>query len=240
MKNVIIVEDELDARLLLKQYINENAHFKIVAEASDGIEAIKKINALKPDLVFLDIQIPGKNGFEVLKELEELPQVIFSTAYDEYAIESFRFQAIDYLLKPYGKKRFEEALEKLKTYDEKIESLAQKLLEENKQFSEKVILHKGNRKLIISVNQIQFIEAFGDYCKVSLGEESLLSLQGISALESKLNPKMFVRVHRSFIVNLEQVTELRKTGRYYFMIFAHQHQVKVSESYLSAIKKMIL
>ncbi|MFK8105311.1 MAG: LytR/AlgR family response regulator transcription factor [Saprospiraceae bacterium] len=241
MKSVIIIDDEEDARVLLLQYLRAYPDYEVIGQAEDGRAAVSLINALRPDLIFLDIQMPGFNGFEVLVRLEELPQVVFSTAFDQYALKAFEVHALDYLLKPYGKKRFENTMLRLQTMTEKLLPLAEKLLAQEEKFPNKVILQKGNRSLLIEVAVITYIEAFGDYSKVYLENgDKLLSTNGISTLQEKLNPKNFKRIHRSYLINFSWVTALRKVGRYYYLVLTNKQQLKVSESYLSEIRKFLL
>ncbi len=241
MKSVIIIDDEEDARVLLLEYLAAYPDYEVIGQAENGLAAVSLINALRPDLIFLDIQMPGLNGFEVLVRLEELPQVVFSTAFDQYALKAFEVHALDYLLKPYGKKRFENTMLRLQVMTEKLLPLAEKLLAQAEKFPNKVILQKGNRSLLIEVATITHIEAFGDYSKVYLAHgDKLLSTNGISALQKKLNPKNFKRIHRSYLVNLPWVTELRKVDRYYYLLLRNEQQLKVSESYLPEVRKFLL
>ncbi len=240
MRTVLVIDDEKDARDLLKQYLAEENEYIVLEEASNGFEAVTKINQLKPDLIFLDIQMPGLNGFEVVERLEYLPQIVFSTAYDAYVMDAFKVQAIDYLLKPYGKKRFQKAIETVGLYNDKIALLVQNLINQKNTFTEKVILTKGNKKMICKVSDVFFIEAFGDYCKVHFKDEILLALTGISEIETKFNPDQFIRVHRSFIINLNFSKEIIKKERNYHVLLANDEVVKISETYLPTIKSKML
>ena len=240
MKKIIIIDDEEDARDLLKHYISAYSELSIIGEASNGIDAVLLINQLKPDTIFLDIQMPGLNGFEVLTQLEEIPEVIFSTAYDQYAIKAFEVHAIDYLLKPYGKKRFEKALNRILKSQENVIPLTEELLQQEEAFLPKVILHKGVRKLMVQVTDICYAEAFGDYTKVFTSREEFLSTKGISELKEKLNPDVFLRVHRSHFVNINAVVELKKIGRYQHIFLENGITLRVSETYLPEIKRLVL
>lgn len=240
MKTIIIIDDETDARDLLKQYISEHQELTIIGEASNGLEAIDIINHLKPDTIFLDIQMPGLNGFEVLTKLEEIPEVIFSTAYDQYAIKAFEVHAIDYLLKPYGKKRFEESLNRILKNQESVIPLTEALLLGKKVYPSKIILHKGNRKLMVTAEDIYYAEAFGDYTKVFTKNEEFLSTRGISELMDTLNPEMFLRLHRSHLVNIHTIKELKKIDRYFNVILTSEVTLRVSDTYLPEIKRLVL
>lgn len=240
MKTIIIIDDEEDARDLLKQYISEHKELKIIGEASNGFEAIEKINDLKPDTIFLDIQMPELNGFEVLMQLDELPEIIFSTAYDQYALKAFEVHAVDYLLKPYGKKRFESSLKRILNNQENVIPLTEELLEKEIAYPSKVILHKGNRKLMVNIIDIHYAEAFGDYTKVFTKNEEFLSTKGITELKAKLDPELFTRLHRSHFVNTEIITELKKIGRYFNVILENGVALRVSDTYLPEIKRILL
>lgn len=240
MKTIIIIDDEEDARDLLRQYISAHSELKIIGEASNGLEAIEKINDLKPDTIFLDIQMPELNGFEVLTQLNELPEIIFSTAYDQYAIKAFEVHAVDYLLKPYGKKRFESSLKRILNNQENVIPFTEELLEKEIAYPSKVILHKGNRKLMIHTKDIQYAEAFGDYTKVFTKNEEFLSTKGISELKDKLNPQLFTRLHRSHFSNIDAIRELKKIGRYFNVILENGVALRVSDTYLPEIKRILL
>ena len=239
MKTVIIVDDEQDARELLKEYLSHHEELTLIGEASNGFDALLKINSLKPDVIFLDIQMPGLDGFEVLSKLEEIPEIIFSTAYDQFAIKAFEVHAVDYLLKPYGKKRFDNALARILKNQESLTNLAEDLLAKNSVFPVKIILHKGNRKIVVSLDDIFYGKAFGDYTKVFTKNENFLSVKGISYLIEAINPVVFIRIHRTHFINKNQLKEIRKIGRYYYAILFNEINIKISESYLPEIKKMI-
>lgn len=239
MKTIFIADDEEDGRQLLKYYISQHTDFSVIGEASNGIDAVRGINQLKPDLVFLDIQMPGLNGFEVLTRLEELPDVIFSTAYDHYAIKAFEVHAVDYLLKPYGKARFENALSRVLMNQTPITPLAESLIKQEDSFPNKIILHKGNRKFMIDSSSIIYGEAYGDYTRVFTANEAYLSLKGISSLIENLNPAVFIRLHRSHFVHIDRLVEVKKTGRYHYAILSNNTAIKISETYLSEIKKIL-
>ncbi|WBA44363.1 LytR/AlgR family response regulator transcription factor [Hymenobacter canadensis] len=240
MKRVLLVDDEPDARLLLRQYVGQEPGYELVGEARDGPEAVRAIHTLRPDLVFLDIQLPGCSGFEVLARLEQLPQVVFSTAYDAHAIEAFAFHALDYLLKPYGRARFQQALARVVHDDARVEALAQRLLQAGAPYAPRVILHKGARRVVVDASSIRYAEAYGDYCKVYRQHEQLLALSGISELALKLDPTLFCRVHRSYLVNLTHAQELVRTGRRCYLVLDNQARVRVSDSYLPALQRLLL
>ncbi len=239
MKTVLIIDDEEDARNLLQYYIAQHPELSVIGEASNGLEAVKLINQLRPDTIFLDIQMPGLNGFEVLTQLDEIPEIIFSTAYDQYALKAFEVHAVDYLLKPYGKTRFENALERILKNQDKLIPLTEGFLQKEADYPTKIILHRGTRKIMVNVSDIVYGEAFGDYTKVFTPKEEFLSIKGISNLLENLNPSHFIRLHRSTFVSKDYITEIEKIGRYHYAVLLSGFNVRISDSYLPAIKKML-
>ncbi|MEM9000462.1 MAG: LytTR family DNA-binding domain-containing protein [Bacteroidota bacterium] len=239
MKKVIIADDEKAGRTLIKQYLEDYPELVLVAEVNNGVDAISEINRFKPDLVFLDIQMPGKTGFEVLTYLEVLPDIIFSTAYDEYALKAFEVHAVDYLLKPYTKKRFKLAVERLSLDNQKLGNLTESLLMENT-YPARVLVHQNRKLITVAIDDIFWVEAFGDYSKLHTEKQVLLSNFGITELEQKLNPKKFMRVHRSSIINLDKVKELNKYGKSYDVTLLNGDIVRVSRGYMDALKKIML
>lgn len=241
MKKVIVVDDELAGRKLIKEYLEDYKDLVLLGEANNGVDAVKIINEFKPDLVFLDIQMPGMTGFDVLKHLEELPQIIFSTAYDQYALKAFEVHAIDYLLKPYTKERFKNAIERLASNSaiNKTRPLAESLLMETSNYPERILVQKNQKLITISLDEVVRIEAYGDYSKIFTSNDNFLSNYGISVLEHKLNSAQFVRVHRSSIINLNQVKELNKYSKSYDITMLNEDIVRVSRGYLDTIKKLM-
>ncbi|MDC6404948.1 MULTISPECIES: LytR/AlgR family response regulator transcription factor [Maribacter] len=240
MKKVLIADDEKAGRQLIKEYLEGFPDLILISEVNNGVDAVKEINEFKPDLVFLDVQMPGFTGFEVLTRLEEIPNIIFSTAYDKYALQAFEVHAIDYLLKPYTKERFTKAIEKLNQTTEKVGSLTQSLLMDKTDYPERVLVEKKDKLITIAVADIIWIEAYGDYSKLHTASDVLVSNYGISALEEKLNPKSFLRVHRSSLINLNKVKELHKYGKSYDITMENNEVVRVSRGYMDAIKKIML
>ncbi len=240
MRKVIIVDDEAAGRKLIKEYLEEFEDLILLGEANNGVDAVKIINEFKPDLVFLDIQMPGMTGFDVLTHLEELPQIIFSTAYDQYALKAFEVHAVDYLLKPYTKERFKVAVERLSKSSEmnKARPLAESLLIETSKFPERILVQKQNKLVTIAVEDVIRIEAYGDYSKLITKDETYLSNYGISTLEEKLNA-IFIRVHRSSIINLNKVKELNKYTKSYDVTMENGDVVRVSRGYMDNIKKLM-
>lgn len=240
MKKVLIADDEKAGRVLIKEFLEDYPDLVLIAEVNNGVDAITEINRFKPDLVFLDIQMPGKTGFEVLNHLEEIPKIIFSTAYDEYALKAFEVHAVDYLLKPYTKERFHMAVERLNAQNDTIGALAKSIFMEETSYPNRVLVHFNKKLITIKCEEILWIEAFGDYSRIHTSDQVFLSNFGISDLEQKLNPQMFLRVHRSSIINLDKVKELNKYGKSYDVTMENGDVVRVSRGYMDAIKKIML
>ncbi|WP_298546310.1 response regulator [uncultured Aquimarina sp.] len=241
MKKVIIVDDEVAGRKLIKEYLLDFPELVLLGEANNGVDAVKMINEFKPDLVFLDIQMPGMTGFDVLTHIEEIPQIIFSTAYDKYALQAFEVHAIDYLLKPYTKERFKIAVERLTDHSKEsaIRPLAESLLMDRNSYPERILVQSRNKLITIAVEEIIRVEAYGDYSKLITIEGTYLSNFGISVLEEKLDPSLFIRVHRSSIINLNKVKELNKYTKTYDIVMHNQDVVRVSRGYMDNIKKIM-
>jgi two-component system, LytTR family, response regulator len=209
--NIIIIDDEPLARSIVKEYLQSHPSVNIVAECNDGFEGLKAIQQYEPDLIFLDIQMPKINGFEMLELVENSPSVIFTTAFDEYAIKAFESNAVDYLLKPFSKERFDKALQKyinqqksfLPKTDAVLESAALSPVQQNR-----VVVKDGSKIKIIPVSQIQYLEAADDYVKIFTTEGSFLKKKTMSYFEQSLMPFQFVRVHRSYIVNTQLITRI--------------------------------
>ena len=211
----LIVDDEELGRKIIREYLESHPEVEVKAECQDAYQALKAIEKYEPDLLFLDIQMPEIDGFEMLDMLEEIPHVIFSTAYDQYALKAFEVNAVDYLLKPYVQERFDVALERAKenlrrnqSGDKKIENLLQSLRDEKK-LPQRILVKQSGKIFILNTDEIQWIEAVEDYVNLHTSKESYLVLQSMSKLETRLDPARFIRVHRSYIVNLESVEELQ-------------------------------
>lgn len=212
MIKAVVIDDEPLARSIVAEYLRSYPEISIVQECNDGFEGVKAIGQYKPDLVFLDVQMPKINGFEMLELIEEPPAVIFTTAFDEYAIKAFESHAIDYLLKPFSKERFDKALQKWMSQHQagKSENRPLRLSEQIRQPEERnrvVIKESGNIR-IIPVNDIQYIEAYDDYVKIFTVKEMFLKKKTMSFYENMLDPDHFVRVHRSYIVQLSHITRI--------------------------------
>ena len=212
----VIVDDEELARHIIRELLRPHSEIEVAAECSNGFEAVKAYSEHKPDLIFLDVQMPKLTGFDVLELIGEDISVIFVTAYDQYAMRAFEVHAVDYLLKPIGKKRFEEALERAKSrLGEKMPS-AQKLADSARppqQFLERIVVKDGTRVTLIPVAKLDYVEAQDDYVGLASQGKKHLKQRTIASLEACLDPNCFVRIHRSYIVNLEKVVRIEPYGK---------------------------
>jgi two-component system LytT family response regulator len=209
MIKAVLIDDERLARTELRKLLSEFPDIEVVGEAANAAEGIEVIENLQPDLVFLDIQMPGKTGFDMLSELEKAPHVIFTTAYDEYALKAFEVNALDYLLKPVDTKRLADAIHKLHIAEEK-EAMApaissnRSLLSENDQ----VFVKDGERCWFVKLSDIRLFESVGNYAKVFFGNNKPLILKSLNALEERLDEKVFFRANRKHIVNLRLIEKI--------------------------------
>ena len=205
----IIIDDERLARAELKKLLLDYPEVEVVDEAANAEEGLAKIESQQPDLIFLDIQMPGKTGFDMLSQLEKAPQVIFTTAYDEFALKAFEVNALDYLLKPIEPKRLADAVQKLNATeirDSRPESIStnNSLLTENDQ----VFVKDGERCWFVKLNEIRLFESVGNYAKVFFGANKPLILKSLNALEERLDEKTFFRANRKHIVNLRMIEKI--------------------------------
>ena len=207
----IIIDDERLARTELRKLLQDFPEIEIVDEASNAEEGIQKIENHNPDLVFLDIQMPGKTGFDMLSELDHAPQVIFTTAYDEYALKAFEVNALDYLLKPVEPRRLADAVEKLRkisnggrTERTGMHTEPTSILGENDQ----VFVKDGERCWFVKLSEVRLFESVGNYAKVFFGSNKPLILKSLNALEERLDEKVFFRANRKHIVNLRMIEKI--------------------------------
>ena len=215
----ILVDDEPPARALLRDYLAEVEGVELVAECANGFEAVKQVGELKPDLVFLDIQMPKLDGFEVLDLLDPGPLVIFVTAYDEHALRAFEVNAVDYLLKPYSRERLHEALARARTRRGKTPPpepvRPAKLAAAARppgQYAMRVLVKDGAQVTVIPVHKIDLVEAQDDYVSIHSEGQRHLKTQALSDLEESLDPARFVRVHRSYLLNVERIARIEPYG----------------------------
>ncbi len=215
---VLLVDDESLAREMLREMLQDDPQVTIVGESCNGREALEAIRAHSPDLIFLDVQMPELGGFEVLEALgKEIPQVIFVTAYDQYAVRAFEVHALDYLLKPFDQERFDISWQRAKAQilrdrdggtDQRILALLEEMKAGNK-YLERLVIKASGRIYFLETAEIDWIEAEGNYVSVHSAKKSHLLRETISSLEAQLDPKKFVRIHRSSIVRIDRIQELQ-------------------------------
>ncbi|QQL49863.1 LytR/AlgR family response regulator transcription factor [Mucilaginibacter ginkgonis] len=215
MKKALIIDDEPLARMVVLEYLQGFNDIEVLQECGDGFDGMKAIMQHQPDLIFLDVQMPKINGFEMLELLEQPPAVIFCTAFDEFAIKAFEAHAIDYLLKPFSKERFGKAVDKFlaqapaaavdqkKQTEELLDEVAQ-----NQPVHDRIVVKTGTKVKIIPVHDVLYLEADDDYVSINTAEGRFLKNKTMSFFEKVLDPRQFVRVHRSFIVAIDQITRI--------------------------------
>ena len=242
----IIIEDEQPARDLLKAYLQPHEEIELVAECENGFEGVKAIAEYRPDLIFLDIQMPKLTGFEMLELLDETPEIIFTTAYDEFALRAFELNAVDYLMKPFSKARFDQALEKVfdRLKNKTIPNTAvEKLKEQVREAAgpqERFFVKTGNRIDVIPVTDIIRIEAQDDYVEFHTAKGRFLKKETMAQMEKQLPPGRFLRVHRSHIIRLDQMEKLEKYGKEsYLVILKDGAKVQVSKSRIKSLKEQL-
>jgi two-component system LytT family response regulator len=242
----VIVDDEELARQLLREYLWETGGVDVVAECGDGFDAVKVIGELKPDLVFLDVQMPKLDGFEVLELIDPPPSVIFVTAYDQYAMRAFEANAVDYLLKPFRLDRFKQALVRARTRlgEPKPAGPTPADLAASArppgQAVERIVVRDGSKVHIIPIAKLDYVEAQDDYAALHSEQKSYLKQQTIASLETQLDPQRFVRIHRSYIVNLERIARIEpyaKDSR--VAVLRNGTQLPVSRSGYARLKTLL-
>ena len=204
----IIIDDEPLARMMVKEYLQAYADITVVQECNDGFEGLKAIQQHQPDLIFLDIQMPKINGFEMLELIDNPPQVIFTTAFEEYAIKAFDAHAADYLLKPFSKERFDKAMQKLQQQPANTaKAVAETALQAPVQANRIVVKDNGKIK-IIPVGQVQYLEAADDYVKIFTATGAFLKKKTMQYFEDNLPTHEFIRIHRSYIISAQLITRI--------------------------------
>jgi two-component system LytT family response regulator len=231
---IVIVEDEQPARDLLKNYLSSNPDISIIGEYADGFSAAVAINRDKPDLVLLDIQLPRLSGFEMLEILDHNPLIIFTTAYDEFAIKAFEQNATDYLLKPFSKERFmlalQRASDKLLSNPNLSKSASDMAVDLNSALPLNRLVVKDNKGIhVIAAQDIQYIEAQDDYIMIYCKQGRFMKKQTLKSIEERLNPQLFVRVHRSYIANVQEINRIEPYEKdSYIAVLKNDARIKVS------------
>lgn len=241
MMKVLIIDDEPLARSIVAEYLQHYADFKLVQECKDGFEGVKAIQQHQPDLIFLDIQMPKINGFEMLELLDTPPAVIFATAHDEFAIKAFEAHAVDYLLKPFSRERFDRAIQKFRTEAVKTKPV-QELLATMAQPEERqrLVVKKGNNIVIVPIHQVFYIEAFDDYVKVHTKDGFYLKKKTMSHYEKVLDGNQFVRIHRSYLLNLQELTRIEPLEKdTHVALLRHGERLPLSASGYARLKEVL-
>ena len=240
----IIVEDEELARNLLRSYIKDREDIDLLCECQNGFEGVKAINELKPDLVFLDIQMPKITGFEMLELLDHHPEIIFCTAYDQYALKAFEYNAADYLLKPYSRDRLIAAFEKVKERIEKHaggDDVVDKISNYPKEdYIDRIVVKDRHKIHIIPTDQIRYIESMDDYVLIYTIEGRFTKQKTMRYFETVLDPHNFARIHRSYIVRIDQIAQLQQYEKESYVAILHdKSKLKVSKSGYKNLKDLL-
>lgn len=243
MISTILIDDEPLARAIVKEYCEAFPQISIVQECNDGFEGLKAIMQHKPQLVFLDVQMPKINGFEMLELIDDPPAVIFVTAFDEYAIKAFESHAIDYLLKPFSRERFNKAVEKFieKPHDNARPTPSiDEPLSLSPQQRQRVVVKTGGKIKIIPAEDIHYLEAADDYVKIHTREGGFLKNRTMGYFEKSFDGQLFVRTHRSYIVNVQQITRIDPYEKEnYIAVLKNGAQVPVSKSGFTRLKQVL-
>lgn len=246
----LIVDDESLAREKLAIFLQEEDDFEIVNQCTNGLEALELLQQFSPDLLFLDIQMPEMDGMELLRniDVQKIPCIILVTAYDHYAIKAFEYHALDYLLKPFDRERFQLTLGRVKeqmvlhqqgTHNHQLLNYLKESLP-NEKHLEKVVVKDGGKIFFVKTKDIEWVESAGNYLKLHVGKNVHMIRETMNAFEQKLNPQEFVRVHRSSLVNIEAIDNLEGWGNTEFIITLQSgHKVQSGRSYYSSIRQKL-
>jgi len=242
----VIIDDEKPARDIIKAFLKDIAEIEVLAEFSDGFSGLKAIQDLKPDLVFLDIQMPKLTGFEVLELLENPPVIIFSTAYDQFAIRAFEMNAADYILKPYSRDRFAQAvgraisrLQSGMAGQPEVQKIIQSA-DEKEELLQRIAVKTRHKVHVLGVNEIIYLEAEGDYVMIHTKDGNFLKEKTMKYFESHLDPEKFIRIHRSFIVNAEVIERIELYDKEsYSVLLKNGSNLKASSSGYKLLKQIL-
>lgn len=240
----LIVDDEELSRQIVLEYLTSHPEIEVIGQCSNGFEAVKEITEQDPDLAFLDIQMPKLNGFEVLELIDKKITVVFVTAYDQYALKAFEVHAVDYLLKPFSRQRFDEALEHAKASSisksfPPIHEIAT-ITQSGDRALERLLVREGPHVHVLPVETVDYVEAQDDYIRIQAGGRSYLKQMTLSELETQLDRKQFLRIHRSYILNIERMTKIElyaKDSR--VVILKDGKRLPVSRSGYEKIRKLL-
>jgi len=243
----ILIDDEQPARDIMKHYLKEFTEIEIIGEFQDGFTGLKAIQELKPDLVFLDVQMPKLTGLELLELLDKPPIIIFSTAYDQYALKAFEMNAIDYLLKPYSKERLIQAVQKAiekaaagNKEDTHVEKLVKTLEDTNPEYLQRIAVKSRHKVSVIAIDEVIYLEAEGDYVMIHTKDNKHLKEKTMKYFESHLEPDRFIRVHRSFIINADYILRLELYDKEsYRVILKNNAIIKASSTGYKLLKEKL-
>ena len=248
---VVIVDDESPARRKIRRFLTNESDFEVIAEASTGIEAVKLIQKEKPDLIFLDVQMPGLDGFGVIKalDMDNMPYIVFTTAFDQFALKAFEVHALDYLLKPFEQSRFNSLLAHVKPLCQHhpLPGLAEpihRLLEvinARLRYSERLLVNSGDRAILLAMAKIDWVESAKNYIALHVGKDSYLMRGTIEGFYERLDPAIFIRANRSQIVNIESIKELQPWFHgEYKIILKDGKEISWSRRYMDKTSDLIL
>jgi two-component system LytT family response regulator len=246
----VIVDDEPLARERLASLLSAEPDIEVVRQCRDGEEAVSAIDQLTPDLVFLDVQMPALNGFEVIEAVgaDKMPLVIFVTAYDQHALRAFQVRALDYLLKPFDRERFQEALQRARAHIQRDETgdLGRRLLALVKDLrrdqpkTDRLVVKSGGRLFFLRTDEIDWIEAAGNYVRLHVGTASHLLRETMNSIEARLDPEKFFRIHRSRIVNMERIQEMQPwLNGEYAVVLRNGTRVTLSRGYREKLQERL-
>ncbi len=242
----IIIDDEKPARDIIRTFLKDIAGIEVISECQDGFAGLKAIQDLKPDLVFLDIQMPKLTGFEVLELIENPPLIIFSTAYDQYAIKAFEMNATDYILKPYSRERFTQAVAKAVAKLQggiAIQPEIQKIIQsadDKDELLQRIAVKTRHKVHVIGVNEIIYLEAEGDYVMIHVKDGNYLKEKTMKYFESHLDPAKFIRIHRSYIVNAESIERIELYDKEnYSVLLKNGASLRASTSGYKLLKQIL-
>ncbi len=239
MIRTLIVDDEPLARLLVQEYLTKHEDVDVIGECDNGFDAVKLISELQPDLVFLDIQMPRLTGLEVLELTQRHHGVIFTTAFDQYALRAFDLRAVDYLLKPFAQSRFDDALEKARVSIGQ-ESAALRDLTQPQGRLERLLVRDRNQVHVLPLDKVECVEAQDDYIRIVCQGKSHLKTQSLTDLEGRLDPALFVRVHRSWIISLAHLKNIERLAKDSFVAVMHSgQQVPISRAGHERIRALL-
>lgn len=236
----IIIDDEPLARMLVKEYLQSHPEITVVQECSDGFEGMKAIQQHNPDVIFLDVQMPKINGFEMLELIDQPPLVIFTTAYEEYAVRAFDAHAADYLLKPFSKERFDKAIEKLMQQQSNTAQVAAEAAMQNNTGINRIVVKDNGRIRIIPLPQVQYLEAADDYIKIHTADGVFLKKKTMQFFEDSLPVQEFIRIHRSYMVNSQLITRIDLHEKEtYSLLLTTGNRLPVSKSGYTRLKTVL-